>query len=75
LLIVGGLSCPCWAAGFGGLLIVGRFIYAAGYSSGGPKGRMIGALLVDVALLGLFYFSLCACYTIIKGDKLVKGEL
>jgi hypothetical protein len=26
-------------------------------------------------LLGLFYFSLCACYTIIKGDKLVKGEL
>ena len=34
--------------------IVGRALYAAGYSAAGPKGRLVGAILYDIALLAGF---------------------
>lgn len=34
--------------------IIGRALYAAGYSAAGPKGRLVGAILYDLALLGGF---------------------
>ena len=57
-LLVGGLYCPCIASGLGGLMIISRLMYALGYSNKGPAGRLIGALLNDVAILGLFIMGM-----------------
>ncbi|KAJ2554450.1 hypothetical protein EV175_002576, partial [Coemansia sp. RSA 1933] len=40
MLIAAGLYQPKLAASFGASYIVGRFIYARGYSTAGPKGRI-----------------------------------
>ena len=57
-LLVGGLYCPCIASGLGGLMIISRILYATGYANKGPNGRLIGAVLNDVALLGLFIMGM-----------------
>ena len=41
------LVCACW-------LTFGRMVYAIGYRMKGPQGRVIGAIIVDLALLGAF---------------------
>ena len=38
--------------GFG--CVLGKILYSVGYMSGGPQGRIAGALIVDVALLTVF---------------------
>eukprot|EP01102_Stenamoeba_stenopodia_P016344 TRINITY_DN5706_c0_g1_i1.p1 TRINITY_DN5706_c0_g1~~TRINITY_DN5706_c0_g1_i1.p1 ORF type:complete len:156 (+),score=36.05 TRINITY_DN5706_c0_g1_i1:130-597(+) len=53
-LLLSGVFYPRYAAINGAIYIVGRQLYAFGYWSKGPKGRMIGALLLDLALVALF---------------------
>jgi hypothetical protein len=50
LQLVAGLFFPTLAAACGLTYIIGREFYAWGYRAKGPKGRMIGALLLDIAL-------------------------
>merc|ERR1711990_431884 len=44
LLLMGGVSHPCLAAGCGAAWVVGRVIYSLGYYTGEPKNRMPGFL-------------------------------
>ena len=65
-LLIGGLHCPLCASGFGVLMIISRIFYAVGYVKKGPKGRLVGALLNDIALLGLFILGVMAAWSLIK---------
>ncbi|OMJ13310.1 Microsomal glutathione S-transferase 3, partial [Smittium culicis] len=49
--LVNGLFNPIQSAIAGEVYIIGRFIYAYGYKSHGPKGRMTGAMITILAIL------------------------
>ena len=53
VLLVAGLFHPTTAGYLGATYFVGRALYAYGYVASGPKGRLPGVILVDIALLGL----------------------
>ena len=61
---MGGLHCAIGAAIVGILYTVSRFIFAEGYTKGGPRGRVIGSLMMDVELLVQLYFSVRAALEI-----------
>ncbi len=67
-LLVGGLYCSCLATGFGALMIVGRLIFAVGYTSSGPKGRLLGAILNDLAIFSLFIMSMIYCVNAVMAN-------
>ena len=57
LTVVAGLFFPMHAARLGALYIVGREVFAVGYATKGPAWRLYGAVLFDIALLGLLGLS------------------
>jgi hypothetical protein len=50
-------------------IVVARFIYAIGYTSGGPTGRTVGALANDILVLALFVLAVISSVYFIKGDQ------
>ncbi|KAI9902909.1 hypothetical protein N3K66_002261 [Trichothecium roseum] len=52
-LLIYGLKNPTTAAILGATWVIGRIIYAIGYTSGGPQGRVFGSLLSQVGDLSL----------------------
>lgn len=73
LLLVAGLQFPITSASLGLAVIVGRFLYAYGYTSGGPSGRSIGVLVNDLAVLALFVLSILAGVNFIQGNLETNG--
>jgi glutathione S-transferase len=65
--LVAGLYFPIPAAAIGLAIIIGRFLYAAGYASQGASGRGIGVLINDLGLLGLFGLSIASGVFLIQG--------
>jgi len=61
--LISGLFFPRFTAVFGLFYIVGRILYAIGYRKSGARGRLVGVLIVDVALLALFIASLYGGFT------------
>ena len=53
LLLIAGIGFPTVAGILGWTYFVGRVLFTIGYISKGPQGRLIGVVLVDLALLGL----------------------
>lgn len=58
LLLLAGLRFAFPSAVLGFAYIVGREFYAWGYSKLGAKGRLVGALIVDFALVALFVMAI-----------------
>lgn len=52
--------------------IVGRGLYGAGYTAAGPKGRLVGAILLDLALFGALLVGFYSAFVAGGG---VKGLL
>lgn len=70
LLIVGGLYQPIPAAIVGGIVLLGRLIFAIGYAYGGPKKRHFGGILIDLSYLALLVLSCMSCYKMIRGTSI-----
>lgn len=62
---VNGLVYPVTSACMGGIWVVGRIVYGYGYTSGGPDGRMAGALLSHLGDFPLVILSLKIAYDMI----------
>jgi glutathione S-transferase len=69
MLFIAGIYFPVAAAVLGLVLFIGRLIYSIGYSSGGPKGRLVGAILGDLVLLGLLGLSLASAIMFTMGKE------
>lgn len=67
LLVIGGIYYPIVAAAFGFVYFIGRIIYSIGYSMSGSAGRLIGVLILDVAIVALFVLSLITGYKFVRG--------
>ena len=61
-LLISGLSYTRLAFFTGILYIVGREIYSQGYRRSGSKGRLVGAMMLDLALLILWAMALYTCF-------------
>lgn len=73
LLLISGLYFPIPAAAMGLGITISRFIYAWGYTSGGPAGRSIGVLFNDLLVLGHFVLSIISAVYFIKGDPFIPA--
>lgn len=56
--LIAGIYFPITAAALGLGIILGRLLYAVGYASSGPQGRMAGALIGDATILALLVLSI-----------------
>lgn len=70
-LFISGLYFPIPSAVLGLVVVISRIIYSIGYVSGGPGGRLIGALLVDLALLGFLGLSFASSIMFAMGKASV----
>ena len=52
-LLLGGIRYPLYAGITGAVFSVGRVMYSLGYYTGNPEKRVPGALISEVALVGL----------------------
>ncbi|KAK3904968.1 hypothetical protein C8A05DRAFT_31225 [Staphylotrichum tortipilum] len=59
-LLISGLRYPVYAAGLGALWSAGRVMFALGYTSSGPQGRILGSAL---GALSDIVLKLAAAYT------------
>lgn len=59
---IAGLKFEYYAIGFGAAYLIGRTIYSIGYVRSGSKGRTFGAILLDLALLGLIVVAFMSCF-------------
>jgi len=62
--LVLGLVYPRLTIALGIVYLIGREVYAIGYSAKGPQGRIFGAIIFDVVLLILFPLTLYTTYSI-----------
>lgn len=69
-LFVAGLYYPVLSALVGAGVIVARFIYAIGYVSKGPQGRLAGALLNDLLVLAHFIMAILASVNFVSGVRM-----
>ena len=69
LLLVAGISHPTIAGSFGLTYFVGRILFTFGYVSRGPAGRIAGALLLDVGILGLVVLAFISSYNVAYNPK------
>ena len=63
--MVAGLVFPRVAAAFGALAIVGRYMYATGYSKA-PKQRMRGFGLSQLSLASCMFMSFYVVYNMVR---------
>ena len=62
--LICGIFRPGVAVVAGLVYIIGRVFYALGYRHRGAKGRMIGALLIDAALVTLLIYTFSSLWTV-----------
>lgn len=69
LLLLGGLQNPRVAAGAGAIYLVGRIVYAKGYSTGDPEKRKYGAFGM-VGMIVLLGNTICLAFHLLKWNPL-----
>lgn len=67
MILIAGIYFPIPAAALGLAIFIGRIVYSVGYVIGGPKGRSIGALTNDFAMLAVFVLGVISSIFFIVG--------
>jgi len=67
LILITALVFPQLAGYLGWAYFVGRIAFAIGYTRYGPKGRIIGITIIDLAMFTLFVTSIIACVKLWNG--------
>ena len=67
--IVAGIYFPIPSTILGFGIIVSRFVYAIGYTRGGPNSRIVGALANDLITLAELILAIISCVKFIQGDQ------
>ena len=57
------INQPLWSCISIYVLIAGRVMYAIGYCKGGPKGRVVGAIVTDLGLLAVLVGGFYSIFT------------
>ena len=70
LIAIAGVYFPVPSAALGLAIFIARIIYTAGYVTGGPKGRTIGALTNDLAFLGVGVLAIISSIYYILGKDI-----
>jgi hypothetical protein len=68
--LIAGIYFSIPSAALGLAVFLGRLMYAIGYVVSGPTGRLIGVLINDLAILGLFVLSVISSIFFIIGRDL-----
>ena len=68
LIGISGVYFPIPGAALGLAIFIGRLIYAIGYLTSGPQGRLIGVLINDLAFLAVFVLSIISSIYFILGE-------
>lgn len=55
--MIGGIYHPCLATILGFGILIGRIVYAFGFYISGSSGRLLGVLVLDISVSGLFVLS------------------
>ena len=63
MVFITALRQPLWACISIYTMVFGRLIYALGYCKAGPKGRVLGAIIVDLGLLSVFVGGFWSIFT------------
>lgn len=58
MIVIGGIKLPIPAAIAGFVFVLGRIILTIGVLSYGPRGRMLGGAIAEIALLGNFVIAI-----------------
>ena len=66
-MILNGIFNPVASAGLGVMFIIGRVVYASGYSEKGPEGRKFGAIVSGVAQIVLILGTIYRGFSLILG--------
>ena len=64
--LVAGMGYPWWTVGIQFFVWLGRVLFSIGYASGGPSARIPGALIMDLAILGILGFAIATVIMINK---------
>ena len=62
LVPIAGLYFDIATIALAGVYIVGRLAYTIGYVKGGPAGRIVGAVLFELSMLGLLGLAVASGY-------------
>lgn len=65
--VVAGIYFPIPAAILGFGIIISRFVYAIGYTQGGPNSRILGALANDLITLAELILAIISCVKFMQG--------
>ncbi|PVU89453.1 hypothetical protein BB561_005347 [Smittium simulii] len=60
--LISGLFFPTFSPVVGFLYIIGRQLFSSGYKSKGPKGRLVGAVLIHLSMFTLMGSSFYGIY-------------
>lgn len=68
-ILLTGVSMPLAGCIIGWVYFIGRTIYTFGYITKGPKGRLIGALICDAAIVASFVTSIISIVRVFQGSS------
>ena len=75
MVMITAINLPVMAAYVSIALIVGRFFYAVGYCVGGPKGRIVGAIITDLGLITALVGSFISIFSWETSDTIAGSVI
>ena len=66
MVFITAIHQPMWAMVSIYVMVIGRILYGLGYCRGGPKGRVLGAIIADIGLLSVLIGGF---YSVFSWDK------